>query len=52
VRFPGASIAPSNSTWACRQTQSENNGENAPNTEANKGGRENKQDHFLDLSPS
>jgi hypothetical protein len=42
VRFPGASIAPINSVWAWRQTQSENRGAKALNTEANKGGKANK----------
>jgi hypothetical protein len=51
VRFPGASIAPINSTWACRQTRSENKGAQVLNKGANNGGRANKQDHFPGLSP-
>jgi hypothetical protein len=52
VRFPGASIAPINSICAWRQTRWENRGANALNTEANKGGRANKQDHFPGLLPN
>jgi hypothetical protein len=46
VRFPGASISPINSTWAWRQTESENKGAKVLKRETNNGGKDSKQDHF------
>src|SRR3982750_431130 len=46
VRWPGASMAPVRSTWACRQTESENKRAKVLKKDRNNGGKDNKQDHF------